>query len=199
MFVQMIKGSTSNPAALRSRSDSWRDEIRPGAAGFLGSTGGATADGSFFLFARFTDEAAARSNSERAEQSAWWNETAALFDGTPTFRESSDVSTLFDGGSDRAGFVQVMEGRVSDRDKAEAFETPELLEQLRRARPDLIGAVRAWFGDGTFAEVAYFTDEASARSGESSADFEAPQQAYTDLFTEMTFSDLHDPFFVTSA
>ena len=53
MFVQVIKGTTNDPAALRSRSDRWRDEVRPGATGFLGSTGGVTDDGTFILFARF--------------------------------------------------------------------------------------------------------------------------------------------------
>lgn len=199
MFVQVIKGTTNDPAGLQKRSDQWRDDIRPGAAGFLGSTGGVAADGTFILFARFADEAAARANSARPEQGAWWAETAELFDGAPTFRESNDVALLFDGGSDAAGFVQVMEGTVSDRAKAEAFETTELLEQLRRARPDLIGSVRAWFADGSFAEMAYFTSESAARSGEASADFEGPQQAYADLFTGMTFTDLRDPFFVAAA
>ncbi len=59
------------------------------------------------------------------------------------------MSTMFGGGSDDAGFVQVMEGTVKDRGKAEAWETPELLAGLQAARPDLLGAVRVWFPDGS--------------------------------------------------
>ena len=195
MFVQVIKGRTSDPAALRQQTERWRNDVRPGARGFLGSTAGAAEDGTFIVFARFADEDSARANSARAEQGAWWEETARYFDGEPNFRESGDVATMFDGGSDSAGFVQVMEGRVTDRARSEAFETPEMLEQLRAARPDLIGAVRVWFADGRFAEAAYFTSEADARVGESSSEFAGPQQEYMDVYDEMTFLDIPDPIF----
>ncbi len=135
MFVQVIKGRTNDPNRLRSQNDRWREEVRPGAAGFLGSTGGIADDGTVIFFARFADEAAARANSNRAEQGAWWEETMGCFDGDPTFRESSDTRMLFDGGSDDAGFVQLMEGTVSDRAKADAFETPEMIERLRARVP----------------------------------------------------------------
>jgi hypothetical protein len=100
------------------------------------------------------------------------------------------VSTLFGGGSNDAGFVQVMEGVVSDREKAEAWETPERLEQLRAVRPDLLGAVRVWLPEGAFVEAAYFTHEEEARKRESSDEFAAPQEDYSDLFGELTFTDL---------
>ena len=193
MFVQVIKGRTSDPEGLRRQLERWRDEVRPGARGFLGSTVGITDDGTVVAFARFDDEAAARTNSDRPEQTAWWQETSRYFDGEPSFRESSDVSTLFGGGSDTAGFVQVMEGTVTDRAEADAFETPEMLEQLRAARPDLIGAVRVWFADGGFVEAAYFTSEADARTGEASTEFSGPQQQYMAIFAEMAFLDLRDP------
>jgi hypothetical protein len=198
MFVQVIKGRTNDPAGLRRQMERWRDEIRPGAVGFLGSTGGVSDDGTFIAFARFADEASAKANSDRPEQGAWWEETAKHFDGSPTFRESSDITTLFDGGSDKAGFVQVMEGTVKDRKKAEAFETPEMLDMLHKARPDLIGSVRVWFQGGSFADAAYFTSEADARKGESSTEFAGPQEEYMALYSDMTFIDLHEPL-LTSA
>ena len=193
MFAQVIKGRTSDAAGLRRQLDRWRSDLKPGAVGFLGSTVGIADDGTFVAVARFADDAAAKANSERPEQGAWWDETSKYFDGEPTFRESSDVSTLFDGGSDNAGFVQVMEGKVRDRAKAEAFETPELLAELRAARPDLIGSLRVWQPDGAFVDVAYFTSENDARNGESSADFADQQQEYMSLFEDMTFTDLRDP------
>lgn len=195
MFVQVIKGHTNDAAGLRRQLDRWRSDVKPGAVGFLGSTVGIADDGVFVVLARFADADAATTNSNRPEQGAWWNETAKYFDDEPTFRESSDVSLLFDGGSDRAGFVQVMEGSVRDRAKAEAFETPELLEQLRRARPDLLGGVRVWFGDGSYVEVAYFTSEADARTGEASNEFSGPGEQYAALYDVTTFIDLRDPLF----
>jgi hypothetical protein len=193
MFVQVIKGKTNDPDGIRAQGEKWREEVRPGAVGFLGSTAGVADDGTFVAIARFEDEAAATANADRPEQSAWWEEMSGYFDGEPTFRESSDTATLLDGGSDDAGFVQVMEGTVTDRAKAEAMERdPALLEQLRTARPDLIGSVRVWFGD-EFVDTAYFTSEEEARKGESSADFEGPGEEFNELFGEMTFIDLKDP------
>jgi hypothetical protein len=195
MFVQVIKGRATDTAALRRQIERWRDDVRPGARGFLGSTSGAAEDGTFVVFARFADEGSAAANASRAEQGAWWEETARYFDGEPSFRESSDVAIVFEGGSDEAGFVQVMEGQVIDRARAETFETDEMLEELHVARPDLIGSVRVWFPDGRFAEAAYFTSEEDARKGESSAEFSGPQQEYMDLYREMTFLDIRDPIF----
>ncbi len=193
MFVQVITGHANDPAALRQRLELWQRELRPGAIGFLGGTVGIADDGTFVTLARFEDAASARRNSDRPEQDAWWQETAKLIDGEATFRESSDISTTFGGGSNDATFVQIMDGTVKDRSKAEAFETPEILDQLRAARPDLLGAVRVWFDGGAFVEAAYFTSEADARKGESSADFAGPQQEYIDLFREIRFIDLRDP------
>ena len=100
---------------------------------------------------------------------------------------------LFGGGSDDATFVRVIQGTVTDRTKFEAFESDEMLEQLRAARPDLLGGITVSFTDNTFVELAYFTDESAARSGESSDDFAGPQQEYAALFTDLTYLDLRDP------
>lgn len=193
MFVQVIKGRTSDPEGFRRRGEAWRDEVRPGAVGFLGSTAGTADDGTFFVVARFGDEAAARANSDRPEQGAWWEESLRYFDGEPDFRESSDVRTLFDGGSDSAGFVQVMEGTVPDRARAEAMESDEMLEELRSSRPDLLGGLRIWFEGGAYADVAYFTSEEEARRGESSGDFSGREEEYAAMFGEVTYTDLRNP------
>jgi hypothetical protein len=196
MFVQVITGRTNDIDGVRRQMDRWRDDVRPGAIGFLGSTVGVTSDGTFIAIARFADEAAAKANNERAEQSAWFEETAKYFDGQPTFRESSDTRLMFDGGSDKAGFVQIMEGSAKDKAKVDGMETPEMLAQLRAARPDLMGALRVWLPGNTFVEAAYFTSEKDARAGESSSDFEGPGQEYADLFGEMRYTDLRDPILI---
>jgi hypothetical protein len=193
MFVQIINGKVKDAEEIRRQDERWRKEVMPGAKGFLGSTVGVTDDNRFIAFVRFSDEAAARANSDRPEQGSWWAAFQQCLDGAPTFRESNDVALLFDGGSDKAGFVQVMEGSVSDRAKAEAFETPQMLDELHAARPDLIGSIRAWFDDGKFVDVAYFTSEADARKGEKSEAFSGPSEQYMQLFNDMSFLDLRDP------
>ncbi|HEX2384152.1 MAG TPA: hypothetical protein VHI95_16025 [Acidimicrobiales bacterium] len=198
MYVQVINGKTGDPEGLRRQLDKWREDVRPGAIGFVGSTVGVAEDGTFVAVVRFDDEAAAQANSSRSEQDAWWQETVKYFDGEPTFRASTDTGTIFGGGDDSAGFVQVMEGKVTDRAKAESMETPEMLDQLHKARPDLLGSFRVWFADGSFLEAAYFTSEAEARKGEKSSDFEGPGEEFAEVFGEMTFVDLKNPM-ITSA
>src|SRR5262245_57442969 len=105
MFVQVIKGHTNDPSGLRQQLELWLRDPKPGAVGFEGTTGGVADDGTAIFLARFTDAAAAQQNASRPEQGAWWEQTAKYFDGEPTFRESSDTSLLFGGGSNDAGFV----------------------------------------------------------------------------------------------
>lgn len=193
MFVQVIKGQTSDPAGLRRQLERWRSDLKPEAIGFEGSTVGIADDGTFIALARFRDADAARQNAERPEQGVWWEETATYFDSAPTFRESTDTRTLFDGGSNVATFVQIMEGTVPDRAKAEALETPEMRAQLRAARPDLLGGYRVWFDGGSYVEAAYFTCEADARKGEASPEFSQPQADFDAAFGDMTFIDLREP------
>jgi len=197
MFVQVIKAKTSDVAALRAQMDRWQTDVRPGAIGYVGSTVGISDDGTLIALARFTDAASAAKNADRPEQGVWWEQTAKLLDGEATFRESSDVSELFGGGSDAATFVQIMEGTVTDRAKAEAFED-EMLDQLRATRPDLLGGQRVWFADGSYVEAAYFTSEAEARKNEASSEFAGPQADYVALFGDMTFTDLREPLLDTA-
>jgi hypothetical protein len=199
MFVQVIKGKAADPEGLQRHADRWADEVRPGAKGFAGSTYGVTDDGTFFVAARFEDEAAAQANAERSEQTAWWEQAQQYIDGEPSFRESSDTHLLFDGGSDEAGFVQVMEGKARDRAKAEAMETPEMLQQLRTARPDLLGGLRVWFDEGEYVEIAYFTSEDEARKNETTGEFSGPQEEFASLFGEPTYLDLEHPHFAGPA
>ena len=193
MFVQVIKGRTKDAAGLLAHVDRWDAEVRPGAAGFIGSTVGVADDGTFLALARFEDEAAARANNDREEQSAWFSGLQALVDGEPSFRESSDISLLFDGPSSAAGFVQVMEGTAPDRAKAEAMETPEMEAQLKEQRPDLLGAIRAWLDGGAYVEFAYFTSEDEARKGESAGEFEAQQEEFAAMFGQPSYTDLRNP------
>ena len=194
MYVMVIKGKVRDRAAFAEHVKRLEADVLPGAIGFLGSTIGVADDGTFVAIVRFEDEASATANAARPERQAWMQETERLLDGPPTVRQSADTSTLFDGGSDKAGFVQVMEG-TADRAQVEALESPEMLEGLRTARPDLLGGLRVWFEGGAYLEVAYFTSEEDARKGEASAEFADGEAEYTAAFGEMTFIDLPDPIF----
>ena len=164
MFVQIIEGTVSDAQALNERGEVWERDLRPGAKGFLGVTAGVTPDGKAITIARFESQAAARANSERPEQGAWWSETAKLYDAEPTFSESDDVTVWMGGGSNDAGFVQVMKSTGADRATLERMD--EAFAPFAASRPDLLGGIRIWTGADTCVDVAYFTSEAEARAGE---------------------------------
>jgi hypothetical protein len=157
-------------------------------------TSGVTADGEAVTLARFEDEESAAKNAARPEQTAWWQDMEKLFDGPVTFAGSSDVHLMLGGGSNDAGFVQVMEGTIADPEAATAFERASE-DLLRQVRPDLIGSIRVNHGDGRFTEAAYFTSEADARKGEQEAppdDVEGMTEYMENLKIER-FLDLTDP------
>jgi hypothetical protein len=165
MFVQVILGSTSDPEGLRAAMDRWVADLRPGAVGWLGTTGGVTDDGRAVVVARFESEDAARRNSERPEQGEWWAATESVFDGEVTFLDSSDVVVDLQGDPDQAGFVQVMRGRTSDPDRARQLMTMDP-EQWAAYRPDVLGSLEIGHDDGAYTMILYFTSEAEAREGE---------------------------------
>jgi hypothetical protein len=165
MFVQVIQGRTTDAEGLRAAVDRWEKDVAPGAVGWLGSTGGVTDDGRAIAVVRFESEEAARRNSERPEQDQWWRETEKLFDGAATFRESSDVVVDLQGDPDRAGFVQVMQGRTSDPARARELMTQDP-DTWAKFRPDVLGSVEILHDGGAYTMVLYFTSEADAREGE---------------------------------
>jgi hypothetical protein len=194
MFVQLIRGKVSDADGLRRQLDRWDEELKSGAEGYLGATGGITADDQFVAAIRFESEDAAKANSERAEQGAWWEETSKCLDGDVTFRNCPEVRTYLRGGSDDAGFVQVMEGRVTDRQRLEQLEEG-FMERFAEERPDVIGVIRAWDGD-FFADTVYFLSEHSAREGESkpmAEDTQASFSEWSSLIEDLTFYDLTEP------
>jgi hypothetical protein len=165
MFVQLIQGRTSKPEELRAAVDRWMQDLAPGATGWLGSTGGVTEDGRFIAAVRFDSEEAARRNSERPEQGQWWAETERLFDGEVTFRDSSDVTVDVRGDPDQAGFVQIMQGRSTDPERAKQLMAQDE-DKWAALRPDMVGSVVIGHDGGAYTMVMYFTSEADAREGE---------------------------------
>ena len=165
MFVQVIQGRTSNPQGLDAALNQWVQDLAPSATGWLGSTSGVTEDGRAIAVVRFESEDDARRNSDRPEQGQWWSETAKVFDGEATFRDSNDVTVDVQGDPDQAGFVQVMQGRSSDPERARQLMDQDA-DKWNAFRPDILGSVSVGHEDGGYTMVMYFTSEAEAREAE---------------------------------
>lgn len=196
VYVQIIEGRAADRTGMERLMQQWMEELRPGATGFLGTTAGIAADGRAIAVVRFESADAARANSDRPEQSRWWAEMEKCYDGSVEFTESDDTEQFLAGGSDEAGFVQVMKSDDIDRDAVARLD--RVFERHAGSwRPDLIGGLRVWTGASSGYDVSYFTSEADARVGES----KPPPQEVADLFEEFQsmmaateFIDLEDPW-----
>ncbi|MDQ1751584.1 MAG: hypothetical protein QOE71_2640 [Pseudonocardiales bacterium] len=201
MFIQVIQGKVADEAGLRRSMDRWKEDLQPGAVGYLGTTSGTCEDGTFVALARFESEEAARRNSQRAEQGAWWAETAKCFDGEVTFMDCPDASTWLAGGSDQAGFVQIMEGHTSDANRMRELLT-QAGDRIHALRPEIIGGTFATYGDDGYVEAIYFTSEAEAREHEKMEipdDIRPLLEEEQRLSGEVTYLDLHQPMLVSAS
>jgi hypothetical protein len=185
--------NTNDTAGPARHNDRWEADIAPGAAGYLGMTGGVADDGTVIMLARFDSAASAKANSERPEQGSWWTETAKCFDGEVTFRDCTDVDVEEIGDLDEAGFVQVMQGTSSDKARVREIG-PQLTSKMAELRPDVLGNVVAWDGD-QFTQLVYFRGEAEAREGEKKMDQAPPElQEIMELAPVTSYIDLKDPW-----
>ncbi len=165
MFAQIIRGKVSDPDAVRAVLDRWMTDLGPSATGWLGSTSGVAEDGRLFALVRFESQEAAKANSDRPEQGQWWAELEKLFDDTPTFQDSSEVTVQTSGDPNSAGFVQVMTGQTNDPERARELMSQDQPD-LRALRPDILGSVTVGHENGKWTMVIYFTNEDEARQGE---------------------------------
>jgi hypothetical protein len=190
MFVQIIQGTTSDPEGLLAAGDRWIQDLAPGATGWLGSTSGVTEDGRAITVVRFESEEDARHNSDRPEQDKWWAETSKLYDGDATFLDSTDVTVDLQGDPDQAGFVQIMQGRGSDPERARELMNTDA-DKWAAFRPDVLGSVTVGHQGGAYTMVLYFTSEAEAREGERK---EVPQELKANM-EEMEKLTIGEPEF----
>lgn len=197
MFVQVIQGQVSDVAQVRAQLDRWGSALSAGAEGWLGTTAGVTGDGRLVVLARFDSEDAARRNSDRPEQSAWWEETAALFTDEPVFQDSTSVEVETAGDPARAGFVQVMQGRSSDPDRVRELMAEDPTD-WQAFRPDILGSLSVGHDGGAWTMALYFTSEEEAREGERKEPPAEMQQVMKEMESlavgEQTFLDLRDPW-----
>lgn len=200
MFIQIIQGRCSRAEEMRALTDEWVREVAPDAVGWLGGTFGIDDDGQAIAVVRFESREAAAANSDRPEQQAWWARMERLFDGPVEFHDCDRTMMMMDGGSDQAGFVQVIQGRVDDPDALEAG-MHRMETMLHEARPDIIGATMAIEPDGSFTETVWFTDEAAARENEkeagSDARFADAMAEWEGSVHDLHYHDLHQPWFAS--
>ena len=200
MFVQMFTGKVTDAAAVREIFHGWPAGAGRQAQGWLGSTAGITDEGQLVALARFESKDAADANSVRPEQGQWWESLAANLDGEATFFESTEVDEDLVGDPDAAGFVQVMQGRVSDTARARELANSDP-EAWARARPDILGSLMLAHVDGEYVMAIYFTSEADARQGEKaepSAEMAETMQEMGALQVgEVRYFDLRDPWLLS--
>lgn len=196
MFVQIIQAKVKDPDGIKAEFETWQKELASGAEGYLGSTGGVTPDGRLIMMARFESEQAAMRNSDRAEQGEWWARVSQHLDGEATFSNTTEVDSYLEGGSDSAGFVQVMQGKVNDVSKAKELAA-KMTEEIPKRRPDVIGGFTAYAGDGSFTDFVYFTSLEEARRNEKEMTENPPQsmEEWNSIMEgEITFYDLEEPW-----
>jgi hypothetical protein len=196
VFIQVIQGQASNPEAVHAELDWWKTELAPGAEGWLGSTGGITDDGRFIAIVRFESQELARRNSDRPEQDAWWNGISKHLTDV-VFHDSSRVHAYKGGGSDQAGFVQVIQGHTDDMERlGELGRAQE--ELLGSQAPHILGMTVAEHADrpGDFTQTVYFTSEQDARRFERDrpAESDLGMRQILSLMTDLRYFDLRDPW-----
>lgn len=200
MFVQVIRGKVRDASALRDALEQWLAELAPGAKGWLGSTTGVADDGSLVGVARFDSEEDARRYGDRPEHRAWWATLKQAFEGEVSVENSVDVDAYVVGDPGTAGFVQVVQGTVTDPARAHAVMSarPANFDEIR---PDILAVLQLTHDAGRWTTVAYFTSEAEARereSGEQPPEFTAMMQELGSLTVgEITYTDLRQLWFAS--
>lgn len=167
IFVQIFQGPVNDADALRATYERWFQELAAGADGWLGATGGISEEGEFIALVRFASEEAARRNSQRPEQDAWWTDMETHFAGDVTFHNCDEVSTFGEQRPNGVGYVQMVQGRVANL--AEALEQVGEQEQehIYEHHLDMLGGLIADHGDGGFTEIIYYPSPAAAYEDES--------------------------------
>ncbi len=197
MFVQVIQGHVSDAGEARAAVDNWLKECAPGAVGWLGTTAGVTDDGQLIALARFESAEAAQRNSDRPEQDAWWAQMSKLFTEDPTFHDSTHVTVDLSGDPDQAGFVQVMQGKGRDPERARELMSDDSTD-WSAFRPEVLGSLSIEHEGGAWTMGIFFTSEEEARAGESKeppAELKAQMDELNSLMIgPPTFFDLKNPW-----
>ena len=193
MFIQVLRGRALDRQNITRQLEKWRSDLSPGAEEWLGTTAGVTDDDRFIGNFRFESAQAAQRNSDRPEQTRWWNEFSRYMD-TARFWDCTDVDRYRGQGSGEPGFVQVIQGRVLDREEFRDIQRG----MGDSGRDDIIRGEVAWDGS-RFTEFAYFTSEADARRGERAEPHTAALEKIWPLTQDLEYFDLRQPWFADPA
>jgi hypothetical protein len=170
--------------------------VVPGAVGLVGITAGVADDGEFIAVFQFDSEEAARADSDRRKQNPGWVDICAALDGEVTVENGMRTEVFLTGDLGQADFVQVVQGRVSDLDRARE-RLPALQEALKVHLPALLGTLTVELAAGRFTRALYFSTEDEARAGEHDMPPEVQahdQEARQLLVGPVTFMDLRKPW-----
>jgi len=196
MFGQVIQGHTSDPTGVRQAMERWVGNVSPGAVGLVGGTAGATQDGEFIAVLQFDTEEAALVHTDRRKQDRGFVDLCAALDGEVTVRDGVRTEVFLAGDVRQADFVQVVQGRVSDLDRAREC-LHALQEVLKVHLPALLGSVTVEHGAGRFTRVLHFSTEDEARAGERQMPpgiRERDQEARQWIVGPVEFLDLREPW-----
>src|SRR6266542_1638700 len=131
-----------------------------------------------------------------AELGVWWSRVSQHLSDV-TFHDSARVHTFNEGGSDEAGFVQVIQGHSDEMERLATLARAR--EELLTAQaPHILGMTVAEHADrpGDFTQAVYFTSEEDARRWEQQRPAESdPGLAEVfSLMTDLRYFDLRDPW-----
>jgi hypothetical protein len=196
MFIQIIQGRATNPPGIRRDLGRWQRMLAADADGWLGSTTGITEDGWSITVVHFASEAHARRNNDRPEQREWWRDASQHL-ARVVFHDAPKVHTYRDGGSDQAGFVQILQGHTDHMERMISLGRDQD-EVLAREAPHILGVTVAEHADrpGDFTQIVYFTSEQDAQSYDQDSPIEEDEPAQEErrsLMTNLRCFDLRDP------
>jgi hypothetical protein len=196
VFIQIIQGRATNPPGIRRDLGRWQRQLATGAHGWLGTTTGITEDGWSMSVIRFASEDHARRNGERPEQREWWRDASQHL-ARVVFHDALRVHTYLDGGSDEAGFVQILQGHTDDMERMAGLGRDQDAA-LAPDAPRILGRTLAEHADrpGDFTQTTYFTSEQDARRSEQERSAKADEpvgKELRSLMTNLRYFDLRDP------
>jgi hypothetical protein len=185
MFLQVYRGRVADPGETHASLDRWTATL---GTGWQGTTAGVTDDGHSVTLVRYDSADAAVPTGPRR---TWWTEMSALSSDAMRCQDCPQVMTQLGGDSDDAGFVQVLEGRITDLDRLQQL-LAEAAGWQAETRGDIIGGYLGLHGDGGFTQAVYYTSEDDAREG---ALTEPPvdTRELDELVGELTVLDLRRP------
>ena len=197
MFVRVHRGQVDDRDDIRREWRCWERSLQDAPDGYVGSTAGIADDGTFVAMVRYESEAAARCIDAVSPGAERWRQACTrLRDHFVVDSTETDVWNR--GGTDEAGFVQIRLGMSSDPARLRDLYVNQQPVRMGPYRPEVLGGLFAWYGDGGFALSAYFTSEDEARSGENLHEFESFFDDISAVMQDVRYVDLHEPWFSTA-